>query len=313
VSIGVDMTTAYDTSDALHSDGADVGDYLALLKPRVMSLVVFTALVGMAAAPATLNPALAAIALIAIAAGAGASGALNMWYDADIDRLMRRTAARPVPAGRLSREEALGFGLVLAAFSVTILGLAANWLAAGLLAFTIFFYVVIYTIWLKRWTAQNIVIGGAAGALPPVIGWAAVSGGVSIEPLVYFLIIFMWTPPHFWALALFAKGDYERAGVPMMPNVAGEDSTRRQILAYALVLAPIGVLPWFLGYVGVFYGAAAVLLGGEFIRRAILLWRRGNVDNQRAAKRLFGFSILYLFALFAARLAESLAAGWTGV
>ena len=307
------MTTAYDTSDALHSDGADVGDYLALLKPRVMSLVVFTALVGMAAAPATLNPALAAIALIAIAAGAGASGALNMWYDADIDRLMRRTAARPVPAGRLSREEALGFGLVLAAFSVTILGLAANWLAAGLLAFTIFFYVVIYTIWLKRWTAQNIVIGGAAGALPPVIGWAAVSGGVSIEPLVYFLIIFMWTPPHFWALALFAKGDYERAGVPMMPNVAGEDSTRRQILAYALVLAPIGVLPWFLGYAGAFYGAAAMLLGAEFIRRAILLWRRGSADNQKAAKRLFGFSILYLFALFAARLAESLAAGWTGV
>jgi len=305
------MTLAYE-HEALHPDGADVGDYFALLKPRVMSLVVFTALVGMAAAPAELNPALAVISLIAIAAGAGASGALNMWYDSDIDRLMHRTASRPVPAGRIGREEALGFGLVLAAFSVAILGLAANWLAAALLVFTIVFYIAIYTIWLKRRTAQNIVIGGAAGALPPVIGWAAVSGGVSLEPLVYFLIIFMWTPPHFWALALFTRGDYERAGVPMMPNVAGEESTRRQVLAYALLLAPIGALPWLLGHAGTLYGVTAMLLGGEFIRRAFLLWRHGNVDNQKAAKRVFAFSIFYLFALFAARLAESLAASWTG-
>ena len=284
--------------------GADVEDYFALLKPRVMSLVVFTALVGMVAAPGNLHPALAFISLLAITAGAGASGALNMWYDAEIDGVMRRTRGRPIPAGRLGASEALGFGLVLATFSVGILGLAANWLAAALLAFTIVFYVAIYTMWLKRWTAQNIVIGGAAGALPPVIGWAAMTGGVSLEPLLYFLVIFMWTPPHFWALALFTRGDYERAGIPMMPNVAGDESTRRQILVYSLLLAPVGALPFLFGTAGAPYGVAALLLGAELIRRAFLLWRRGEADRHRAARQLFAFSIFYLFALFAVRLVE---------
>jgi protoheme IX farnesyltransferase len=285
--------------------GADVEDYVALLKPRVMSLVIFTALVGMLAAPGTLNPVLAAISLLAIAVGAGASGALNMWYDADIDALMKRTQSRPVPAGRMAPREALGFGLLLSAFSVVLLGLAANWLAAGLLAFTIVFYVVIYTMWLKRWTAQNIVIGGAAGALPPVVAWAAVTGNVALEPLLLFLVIFMWTPPHFWALALFTSGDYERAGVPMMPNVAGAESTRRQILFYSVLLAPIGALPWLLAGAGPAYGIAALLLGAEFLRRAYVLWRRREADANRAAKSLFAFSIVYLFALFAVRLGEA--------
>jgi heme o synthase len=292
--------------------GGDVEDYAALLKPRVMSLVVFTALVGMAAAPGGLHPALAIIGLLAIAAGAGASGALNMWFDADIDGLMRRTRTRPVPAGRLDRSEALAFGIVLGAFAVVVLGLATNWLAAALLAFTIFFYVVVYTMWLKRWTAQNIVIGGAAGALPPVIGWAAVTGTVSLEPLLYFLTIFMWTPPHFWALALFTRGDYERAGVPMMPNVAGDESTRRQILLYSLLLAPIGALPFMVGGAGIVYGVAAAVLGAEFVRRAFVLWRRGDADGNRAARRLFMFSLLYLFALFAVRLGELAAARLVG-
>jgi protoheme IX farnesyltransferase len=302
------MTLANGTNEALAADwaGADVGDYVALLKPRVMSLVVFTALVGIMAAPGGLHPVLALAALLAIAAGAGASGVLNMWYDADIDALMKRTRQRPIPAGRINADEALAFGLVLAALSVVVLGLAANWLAAALLACTIFFYVGVYTIWLKRRTAQNIVIGGAAGALPPVIGWAAVTGNVTVEPLIMFLVIFMWTPPHFWALALFTTGDYERAAVPMMPNVAGDASTRRQILLYALLLAPIGALPWLLGHAGLAYGAASTVLGGEFVRRALVLWRRGEADANRAAKRLFGFSIVYLFALFAALLAEAL-------
>ena len=307
------MTLANDTHQALAADwgGADVEDYVALLKPRVMSLVVFTALVGMAAAPGDLHPALAAIALLAIAAGAGAAGALNMWFDADIDRLMRRTHARPIPAGRIAASEALGFGLVLGAFAVAILGLAANWLAAGLLAFTIFFYVVVYTMWLKRRTAQNLVIGGAAGALPPVIGWAAVTGGTALEPLLLFLVIFVWTPPHFWALALLTRGDYERAGVPMMPNVAGDDSTRRQILVYALLLWPAGALPWLFGHAGPAYGIAAAVLGAEFFRRAFLHWRDGG-RAKSAAGRLFGFSLAYLFALFAVRLGEVLAAGFVG-
>jgi protoheme IX farnesyltransferase len=292
--------------------GADIGDYVALLKPRVMSLVVFTALVGMAASPGGLNPLLALIALVAIAAGAGASGALNMWYDADIDGLMKRTAGRPIPAGRLRRSDALGFGTVLAAFAVATLGLASNWLAAGLLAFTIVFYVVVYTMWLKRWTAQNIVIGGAAGALPPLIGWAAKTGGVSLEPLLYVLVIFMWTPPHFWALALLTSGDYRRAGIPMLPNVAGQEATRRQILIYTTILAPIGVLPWLFGFTGPLYGVAAVLLGAEFVRRAVLLRRGAEADGSLAAKGLFGYSIIYLFALFAARLIEVASAGLIG-
>ena len=284
--------------------GADVEDYLALLKPRVMSLVVFTALVGMLSAPGVPHPILATIALLAIAVGAGASGALNMWYDADIDAVMRRTRARPVPAGRIEPGEALGFGTVLALFAVTVLGLAANWLAAGLLAFTILFYVVVYTMWLKRRTPQNIVIGGAAGALPPVIGWAAATGGISAEPLVLFLIIFLWTPPHFWALALLAREDYARAGIPMMPNVAGETATQRQILAYAGALAVVAVLPWPMGFAGPLYGLAAMLLGAEFVRRACLLCRHGACDR-RIAGGLFGFSIVYLFGLFAALLLEA--------
>jgi protoheme IX farnesyltransferase len=291
---------------------ADVADYVTLLKPRVMSLVIFTALVGMAASPGGLHPALAVIALVSIAVGAGASGALNMWYDADVDSVMRRTAGRPIPAGRMRRSDALGFGVVLACFAVATLGLASNWLAAGLLAFTIFFYAVVYTMWLKRWTAQNIVIGGAAGALPPVIGWAAMSGGVSLEPLLYFLVIFIWTPPHFWALALFTNSDYERAGIPMLPSVAGEAATRRQILCYAVLLAPLGAAPWLLGFAGPLYGGASVVLGAEFVRRSALVWRDGDASRNRAAKGLFGYSIFYLFALFAARLVEVSLVGLTG-
>jgi protoheme IX farnesyltransferase len=286
-------------------NGADVEDYVALLKPRVMSLVVFTALVGMVASPGTLHPVLAAISLLAISVGAGASGALNMWYDAEIDAVMKRTRGRPVPAGRIAREEALAFGLVLAVFSVAVLGLAANWLAAGLLALTIGFYVVVYTVWLKRRTAQNIVIGGAAGALPPVVAWAAMTGHVGLAPVLMFLIIFLWTPPHFWALALFSCEDYERAGIPMMPNVAGAASTRRQILLYSVLLAAAGLTPWLFGCAGPVYGIAAGLLGAEFVRRAVVLLRKGDADRNRAAKSLFGYSILYLFATFAAFLAEA--------
>ncbi|UVK53969.1 heme o synthase [Mesorhizobium sp. AR02] len=285
---------------------ATAGDFFALLKPRVMSLVVFTAFVGLVAAPVTINPLLAVIAILAIAIGAGASGALNMWYDADIDAVMTRTASRPVPSGRIQPHEALSFGLVLSVLSVMTLGVLVNWLSATLLAFTIFFYAVVYTMWLKRWTPQNIVIGGAAGAIPPVIGWAAVTGSVSLESIILFLIIFLWTPPHFWALALFKSEDYGRAGIPMMPNVAGEASTRRQIFAYALVLAPVGVLPWLLGYTTPIYGVASVLLGVGFIWYA---WKvLGMADDDRAmkpAKALFAYSLLYLFAIFAAYLADS--------
>src|SRR5262252_10867133 len=240
---------------------ASVGDYIALMKPRVMSLVVFTAFVGLLVAPGHLHPVLGVGALICIAVGAGAAGALNMWYDADIDALMARTARRPIPAGRVTRGEALGFGMTLAVGSVAVLGLATNWLAAGLLAFTIFFYVAVYTMWLKRSTPQNIVIGGAAGAFPPMIGWAAATGGTGLEAVFLFLIIFLWTPPHFWALALCRADDYARAGIPMLPVVAGTRETRRQILIYALVLAPLGVAPWIAGYAGPLYGAVAAIAG----------------------------------------------------
>jgi heme o synthase len=290
---------------------ADVGDYIALLKPRVMSLVVFTALVGMMVAPGHLNPALGVISLMCIAVGAGAAGALNMWYDADIDAVMARTAARPIPAGRVAPGEALGFGMTLAGGSVVVLGLAANWLAAGILAFTIFFYVAIYTMWLKRSTPQNIVIGGAAGAFPPMIGWAAATGGLGTESIILFLIIFFWTPPHFWALSLWRAGDYARAGVPMLPVVAGEAETRRQILIYSLVLAPLGVLPWALGYAGVLYGATAIVMGAGMVALSIKVRRESGLTG---AKQLFGFSILYLFVLFAVLLADVGLArlfGWT--
>jgi len=295
--------------EAVRLSEATAGDFIALLKPRVMSLVVFTAFVGMVLAPASPNPFLALISILAIAVGAGASGALNMWYDADIDAVMARTANRPVPAGRVAPGEALGFGLFLSAFSVGTLGLMANWLAASLLAFTIFFYVVIYTMWLKRSTPQNIVIGGAAGALPPVVGWAAVTGSVSLESLVLFLIIFLWTPPHFWALALFKSGDYERAGIPMMPNVAGGASTRRQIFAYALLVAVSGVLPTIMGFASLSYGVVAAALGVAFVWYS---WRvlavKGADAALRPEKALFGYSVLYLFAIFAALLCDGLIA-----
>ncbi|MBA5778382.1 protoheme IX farnesyltransferase [Stappia sp. F7233] len=285
-----------------------VGDYLALLKPRVMSLVIFTALVGIAIAPGGIHPVLGFTALLCIAIGAGASGALNMWYDADIDRVMSRTRNRPIPAGKVTRSEALAFGMTLAVLSVLVLGLLVNWLSAGLLAFTIFFYVVIYTMWLKRSTPQNIVIGGAAGAFPPMVGWAAVTGSVSLESIVLFLIIFMWTPPHFWALALFKSSDYEAAGVPMMPVVAGDASTRNQILLYSLILAPVGVLPYALGFGGLVYGVTSGVLGAAFLLLAYRVWRNREGDEaRRSAIRLFSFSILYLFLLFAVLLGEHLA------
>jgi protoheme IX farnesyltransferase len=283
---------------------ATAGDFFALLKPRVMALAVFTAFVGLMMAPGVMNPVIAVIAIGAIAVGAGAAGALNMWYDADIDALMSRTSKRPIPSGRVTPGEALGFGLVLSALSVMTLGVLVGWLAASLLAFTIFFYVVIYTMWLKRSTPQNIVIGGAAGALPPVIGWAAATGAIGIESVILFLIIFLWTPPHFWALALFKVGDYAAAGIPMMPNVAGQHSTRKQIFAYSLVLAPIGVLPWAFGFASGYYGTASAALGAGFIWHA---WKVLVVDKEmKPAKALFAYSIVYLFAIFAALLADTI-------
>jgi len=286
---------------------AGVGDYIELMKPRVMSLVVFTALVGLILAPGHMHPVIAFTALLCIAVGAGAAGALNMWYDADIDARMTRTAGRPIPAGRLAPGEALAFGLTLAGFSVVVLGLLVSVFAALLLAVTIGFYVGVYTIWLKRVTPQNIVIGGAAGALPPMIGWAAVTGGVAPEPLVLFLIVFLWTPPHFWALSLYRADDYARAGVPMLPVVAGATETRRQILRYTLVLAPVGALPWLLGYAGPLYGIAALLAGMAMIALAIRV--RGEQHGYAASKQMFGFSILYLFLLFAMLLVDRMAGG----
>ena len=271
------------TTDGLY--GPSVADFWNLLKPRVMSLVIFTGFAGMFLAPTSIHPMLFIISLFAIAAGAGASGAINQWYDRDIDAVMQRTQNRPIPAGAVEPAEALSFGLIISALSVLVLGLASNWLAAGLLAFTIFFYGVVYTIWLKRSTPQNIVIGGAAGALPPVIGWAAVSGSLSIEPLLLFAIIFMWTPPHFWALALFRNEDYTRAGVPMMPVVAGEAETRRQILIYAVLLAPLGVLPAFIGMSSLLYGAVAAGLGLNFIRLSRALMRSPDHAAARRARR----------------------------
>jgi heme o synthase len=290
---------------ALALSSADVADFVALMKPRVMSLVVFTAFVGLLLAPGHLHPVLGFAALVCIAVGAGAAGALNMWYDADIDAVMTRTARRPIPAGRMLPGEALGFGATLTVGSVVMLGLTANWFAAGLLAFTIFFYVAIYTVWLKRATPQNIVIGGAAGAFPPMIGWAAATGGVALESVLLFLIIFLWTPPHFWALGLLRSGEYARAGIPMLPVVAGRGETKRQILLYTAVLVPVSLAPWLLGYAGLLYGVVAVAAGGFL---ALLAWRIRTAPEGRptdlAARRLFGFSILYLFALFAGLLAD---------
>jgi len=280
-------------------------DYIALLKPRVMSLVVFTALVGLMIAPGHFHPVLAFTSILCIAVGAGASGALNMWYESDIDALMSRTANRPIPRGRVTRPEAAAFGLTLAFFSVMTLGILVNWFAGALLAFTIFFYVVIYTIALKRRTAQNIVIGGAAGALPPVVGWAAATGSLSVEPLLLFLIIFFWTPPHFWALALFRCDDYARAGVPMLPVVAGPDATRLQILLYTIVLVAVAFAPWPLGYFDAVYGVTSLVLGGAMLALAVNVYRRREgTEARRATRKLFAFSILYLFGLFATLLLE---------
>jgi heme o synthase len=284
-------------------------DYIALLKPRVMSLVIFTALTGLLLAPQHVNIVIGFASLLAIAAAAGAAGALNMWYDSDIDALMRRTCRRPIPTGKITGREALAFGLTLAIFAVLTLALVANLFAAGLLAFTIFFYVVIYTMWLKRSTPQNIVIGGAAGALPPIVGYVAATGQVSLAALVLFALIFVWTPPHFWALALVRSDEYGRAGVPMLPNVKGADRTRLEILIYSFVLAAIGVLPFILGFASLVYGCLGVVLGAAFIGFAVRVYRvrDGDIAN-KCAMRLFGFSILYLFLLFAELMSERLIA-----
>lgn len=281
--------------DQLEPQWATARDFFTLLKPRVMSLVIFTAFVGLVLAPGEIHPILAFTAILCVAVGAGASGCLNMWYDADIDAVMKRTRNRPVPAGRVSPGEALGFGIALSVASIAIMGLVVNLVAAALLALTIAFYLFVYTIWLKRRTPQNIVIGGAAGAFPPMIGWAAVTGTVSIESVLLFAIIFMWTPPHFWALSLFVSKDYEDAGVPMLPVVAGEKETRRQILYYSVILAPLGVAPWMLGMLGPVYGWSATLLGALFLGGAIQVWRDTGVAS---AKRLFAYSIFYLLLLF---------------
>ena len=275
---------------------AGVGDFFALLKPRVMSLVVFTGFAGLIAAPGHLHPVLAAIAVMCIAVGAGAAGAINMWYDRDIDAIMTRTKDRPIPAGRMDPAETLAFGVVLSIGSVLTMALAVNFVAAALLALSIAFYVFVYTMLLKRRTPQNIVIGGAAGAFPPMIGWAAVTGDVSLASISLFLIIFMWTPPHFWALALFRAGEYAKAGVPMLPVVAGRRETKRHILVYSALLVPLGTLPSLLGVTGYVYAAASVVLGLVFLAGAVAVWRE---DGDRAAKALFGYSILYLFLLYA--------------
>lgn len=277
------------------ADGAELRDFVALLKPRVMSLVVFTGFAGLFLAPGSLNPVLAAIAILCIAIGAGAAGAINMWYERDVDALMTRTRNRPIPAGRMDPSEALGFGIVLALGSVVVMALAVNFVAAALLALSICFYVFVYTVWLKRRTPQNIVIGGAAGAFPPMIGWAAVTGDVSLAPLALFAIIFMWTPPHFWSLALYRSDDYARAGIPMLPVTAGPAETRRQILIYTLALVPLALVPWFIGLTGQVYLVTAAVLGLAFVAGAVAVWRE---TGDAAARRLFGFSIVYLFLLF---------------
>lgn len=285
---------------------ADWRDYLALLKPRVMSLVVFTSACGLWAAPGHINAFLAFVVILCIAIGAGAAGALNQWYEADIDALMKRTAGRPLPTGRLKPGEALAFGITLAVGSVAVIGLAAGWLPAAILALSILFYVVVYTVWLKRLTPQNIVIGGAAGAFPPLIGWAAVTGDVSALPLLLFGIIFLWTPPHFWALALFMEADYAKAGVPMLPVAAGPLATRRQIMLYSLALAAVSILPWALRLTGWIYGATAVLLGAVFLVRAYAVYRSTTTitADMLPERALFKFSLLYLFLIFAAIVAD---------
>jgi len=301
------LPTSYAADLTLTPGAPGVRDYVALLKPRVMRLSVFTALVGLIAAPVAPHPLIGFVAILLIAVGAGAAGALNMWYDADIDAAMARTAARPLPMGALKPGDALGFGLVLAAFSVMSMGLWVNWTAAVLLALTIAFYTIVYTMWLKRRTPQNIVIGGAAGAFPPMIGWAAATGTVSLDALILFGIIFFWTPPHFWALSLLTQADYARVGVPMLPVVAGPRATRRQILGYTVLLAPVGLAPVATGLAGPVYGVAAAGLGGWMVWHAWATWRER--DGTRAARGLFKASIAYLFFLFLILAAERLVAG----
>ena len=291
---------------ATSADLSEVRDWIALLKPRVMTLVVYSGLIGMLVAPAPIHPVLGLAAILCIAVAAGAAGAINMWYDRDIDAVMRRTQRRPIPAGRIAPEAALGFGLFLAVFSVAVMGLATNWVAAGWLAFSIFFYVVIYTMWLKRRTPQNIVIGGAAGAFPPVIGWAAATGDVGLMPLIMFAIIFMWTPPHFWALSLWAHGDYARAKVPMLPVTHGARETRRQVMIYTVALVPVTLAPWFVGFSGLVYAGVALLLGAVFLVQSWRVLREPQDEagrslvNDAAARATFRFSLYYLFALFGA-------------
>ena len=295
-------TTASSTLVAAAPDEADWRDYFALLKPRVMSLVVLTGLVGLYLAPGPIHPVIAALAVICIAVGAGASGAINMWFDRDIDAVMARTCERPIPAGRVEPESALTFGVILAVFAVTLMGLTVNWAAGVLLALTIGFYVFVYTMWLKRRTPQNIVIGGAAGAFPPMIGWAAVTGDVGLGSLVLFLLIFMWTPPHFWALALYRDADYARAGVPMLPVVAGRRETKKQILVYTVLLTPLALAPVAIGLAGWLYGAVAAGLSLWFLQAAVAVWRTGdgNGESDGPAKRMFLISLAHLFGLFAA-------------
>jgi protoheme IX farnesyltransferase len=296
-------------SAAVHQ--ADWRDYVQLLKPRVMTLVVFTGIAGLVCAPGALHPVLAATAILCIAVGAGAAGAVNMWFDRDIDAIMTRTSQRPIPCGRIGAEAALSFGVFLSVAAVLTMGLAVNWLAAGILALASAFYIFVYTMWLKRRTPQNIVIGGAAGAFPPVIGWAAVTGGLDWTPLALFALIFLWTPPHFWALALYRSGEYAKAGVPMLPVVAGHEATKRQMLIYTVLLLPVSLVPFAFGAAGLAYGLVAAAMGGLFVICAVRVLREnGEETGHRAARQMFGFSILYLFALF---LMLILDAGWRGM
>ncbi|QDY69518.1 heme o synthase [Qingshengfaniella alkalisoli] len=298
-----------DTSLSVQTGDASFGDYFALLKPRVMSLVVFTALVGLLVAPVPVHPMIAFTSVLFIALGGGASGALNMWWDSDIDAVMKRTRGRPIPSGRVTRDDALALGLGLSGLSVLMLGLASNWLAAGLLAFTIFFYAVVYTMWLKRWTPQNIVIGGAAGAFPPMIGWAAATGSISIESVLMFALTFMWTPPHFWALALFMKSDYDDAGVPMLTVTHGRRSTRVHILVYTVLLALVAGGVAFSSIGGPVYAATAIVVNLWFLKGAVAIWRRdeamAEADKYAVEKRFFWVSLFYLFALFSALLLDT--------
>ena len=298
------LTLGVDEALAPAGSEARVSDYFSLLKPRVMTLVVFTGFAGLLAAPGALHPLLAAVAVLCIAVAAGGAGAINMWYDRDIDAVMRRTKSRPIPRGRVEASEALSFGVVLSLFSVMVMGLALNWTAAALLALANGFYVFVYTIWLKRRTSQNIVIGGAAGAFPPMIGWAAVTGGLSLEPLLLFLIIFAWTPPHFWALALYRATDYAKAGVPMLPVASGIRHTQGQILLYTVIMAAAAMSPAVIGMTGWVYGVSAGVLNLLFLICAWRLYRSSESELEKPAKQTFGFSILYLFALFTALIVD---------